>query len=84
MRFFELEHVIDLTFHIARLTLRTAVHLVNHDVRVRQGKPFAFRAGTEQYCPHARCHADAIRHHVARQKLHRVVNCQPGRDHAAG
>ena len=45
---------------------------------------FALRAGAKQHRTHARRHAEAISRHVAGEKLHRVVNRQPGRDRAAG
>ena len=57
---------------------------MDHDVGIRQRETLAFGAGAKQHCSHARGHAQAIRGHVAREKLHRVVNGETGRDRATG
>ena len=73
-----------LALDVAGLTLRTAGDLVDHDVRVRQRVAFAFRAGAEEHRAHAGGDAHAIRRHVARHELHRVVDREAGRHGAAG
>ena len=69
---------------VARLALRAARDLVNHDVGIRQREPLAFRSGAKQHRAHARRHAEAVGRHVAGQELHRVVDRQTRRDRAAG
>ena len=56
---------------------------MDHDVRIRQREPFAFCARAEQDRRHACCHPKAVSCHVAGQELHRVVNREPRRHHAA-
>ena len=56
---------------------------MNHDVGIGQRETFAFGSGAKQHRAHARGHAQAIGGHVAREKLHRVVNRQARRDRAA-
>ncbi len=73
----QLEHVLDLPLDVARLPLRAAGDLMDHDVGVRQREPLAFRPRAKQDRAHAGGHAEAIGGHVAGQKLHRVVDRQP-------
>src|SRR4051794_34358997 len=80
----QLKHVVDLTLDIAGLTLSTAMNLVDHDIGVRQGESLALGSGTQQNGSHARGHAEAISGHVTCQKLHGVVNGEPGTYRAAG
>ena len=82
--FLQLEHVINLAFHIARRALRAAGNLMDHDIRIWQRKAFAFRTRAQQDRAHARRHAETVRCHIAREELHRVVNGQPGCHDAAG
>ena len=80
---FQLQHVAHSDLHVAGGSFGAAQHLVDHDVRIRQGIALAFRAAAQQHRPHARRLADAVGVHVARQELHRVVNRQPGGHTAA-
>ena len=56
---------------------------MDHDVGIRQRKALAFRSSAQQHRAHARCHAEAVGRHIAGEKLHRIIDCQPGRDRAA-
>ena len=78
----QLEHVIDLAFHVAGRALRAARYLVNHDVRIRQRETFAFRSRAKQNRRHARRHSETISRHVTSEKLHRVVNRESRRHRA--
>src|SRR5206468_7464418 len=70
----QLEHVIDLTLDVARRPLSAAGNLMDHDIRIRKGEPLALGPRAKQNRSHARSHAKAIGRHIAREKLHGVVN----------
>ncbi len=58
--------------------------LVQQDPAVGQHKSFAFGAAGKQDRAHTCRLPDAIGGYIAAQKLHRVIDGQPGGDHAAG
>ena len=79
-------HVPDLArldLDVRRLTARAAERLVDHDARVRQRVAPALLPGAEQHGAHGRRLADADRADRAADVLHRVVDGEARRDHAA-
>ena len=79
----QLEHVADADFHVAGRAFGAAEQLVDHDIRVGQGVALALGAAAQQHRAHAGGLADAVGVHVAGEKLHGVINRQPGGDAAA-
>src|SRR4029450_2172891 len=80
---FQLEHVIDLTFHVARRSLRASGNLMDHDIGIWKRETLALRSRTEQHRSHACSHPEAIGRHIACEKLHRIINRQARSDRAA-
>src|SRR5213082_2885086 len=71
---FQLEHVIDLTLHVARRALRASGNLMDHDIGVWERETLTFCSRAKQDGSHARGHSKAIGSHIAREKLHRIIN----------
>src|SRR5438094_7034169 len=82
--FLQLEHVIDLAFNIARRALRAAGNLMDHDIGIRQRKALALGPCAKKDRRHAGRHSEAISGHVAREKLHRVIDRESCSNRAAG
>src|SRR5262245_56379753 len=69
---------------IGRLTLVATPHLVEQDLRVRQGHPLPFGPSREEDGTHAHRDPDADRPHVRLDELHRVVDREARVDVPAG
>ena len=80
--FLQFEHVINLPFDVARSALRAAGNLMDHDVGIGQRETFALRPGAKENRSHAGRHAEAIGRHVAREKLHRIIDRESCSDRA--
>ena len=68
------EDVLGLNLDVRDLPPHLAVRLVDHHLRVGQAEPLPLRAPGKHDRPAARREADAVRRHVAREELHRVVD----------
>src|SRR5438093_1315341 len=66
--------------HVGGVAAEAAHPLVDHDARVRERVPLAFRAGGEQDGAHRGRLADANRVHRCLEVLHRVVDGESGGD----
>jgi hypothetical protein len=75
---FQLEHVIDLTLHVARRALCASGNLMDHDIGIWERETLTFCSCAEQDRSHARGHSEAIGSHIAREKLHRIINRKAG------
>ena len=80
----DFEDMFRLNFDVARLTLRTAEGLMDHDLAVGQSKALALCAAGQEEGAHACRHADADGGDVAMDVLHGVVDRHARRHAAAG
>ena len=77
------QDVLGLNFNIARLTLRAAQGLMNHNFTVGHGVTLTPCAAGKKECAHGRSQANAGGGYVAANEVHGVVNCHTCRNRTA-
>ena len=76
------ENFLGLNRNVRGLTTRPTRGLMNHHATIRQSEAFPLGPSREQNRAHARRHPNAVSDNVALQKIHRIIDSHPTRDHA--